>query len=315
MERLAGGAVRAAAGACGVGAAAAALCVALQEKLVYVPAPPGVPREYPCDPAYFRMPFRDLSLSAADGTLLHAWLILPPGRAGAGAGAAGEPGPCLLWLQENAGNMAHRLPFVRILARRLGVAVLMLSYRGYGASDGSPTQRGLEMDAEAALEWMRGGGDGEVDPRRLLVMGRSLGGAVALGLAAEHPGAFCGVVVENTFTCVADMAGRLLPFLKPFLWRGSPLRAAIRNPWDNAELLARPRGSVGALSDPLLLLASGRDEMVGGQMSELRAAAESAGLEPVWKEFPEAHHMDAYEVARAQYWPALEAFCQEALAR
>merc|ERR1719359_2001388 len=114
-------------------------------------------------------------------------------------------------------------------------------------------------------------------------MGRSLGGAVALGLAATHPGTFRGVIVENTFTCVADMAELMLPFLRPFLGRGSPLRNAIRSPWDNAVLLSR-------------------------------AAATKAGLDPVWEEFPEAHHMDAYEVARAQYWPALEAFCARAFA-
>ncbi len=43
--------------------------------------------------------------------------------------------------------------------------------------------------------------------------------------------------------------------------------------------------------------------------------ATKAGLDPVWEEFPEAHHMDAYEVARAQYWPALEAFCARAFAQ
>ena len=158
---LAGVAARVAVGAAGVGVAVAALAVALQERLVYVPAPPGVPREYPCDPSYLRLPFRDLALQAADGVRLHAWLVLPPGRAGApGAPGAAPPGPCLIWLQENAGNMAHRLPFVRMLTRRLGVAVLMLSYRGYGASEGSPTQRGLELDAEAALAWLSEGGGG-----------------------------------------------------------------------------------------------------------------------------------------------------------
>ena len=313
---LAGVAARVAVGAAGVGVAVAALAVALQERLVYVPAPPGVPREYPCDPSYLRLPFRDLALQAADGVRLHAWLVLPPCRAGApGAPGAAPPGPCLLWLQENAGNMAHRLPFVRMLTRRLGVAVLMLSYRGYGASEGSPTQRGLELDAEAALAWLSEGGGGDGDPARLLVMGRSLGGAVALGLAAAHPGAFRGVIVENTFTCVADMAGLMLPFLRPFLGRGSPLRNAIRSPWDNAALLSRPAGSTGALGGPLLMMASGRDEMVGRQMFELRAVATKAGLDPVWEEFPEAHHMDAYEVARAQYWPALEAFCARAFAQ
>ena len=97
------------------------------------------------------------------------------------------------------------------------------------------------------------------------------------------------MIVENTFTCVADMAGLMLPFLRPFLGRGSPLRNAIRSPWDNAALLSRPAGSTGALGGPLLMMASGRDEMVGRQMFELRAVATKAGLDPVWEEFPEAH--------------------------
>ena len=115
-------------------------------------------------------------LTAADGVKLHAWLLRAPGAAAAAA-AAGARLPALVFFQENAGNMAMRLPFLRALVLNLGCAVLAPSYRGYGLSEGRPSEAGLKLDAQA-----RGVGGGGLAGRVGKHAG-SLGGAPWAGTA------------------------------------------------------------------------------------------------------------------------------------
>lgn len=82
-----------------------------------------MPDEIPFYPDRFGLDYEDVWLSASDGTKLHAWLVRPPG-------ARPPRGPLLIFFQENAGTMAMRLPFLRLLVRHLGCAVLAPSYRG-----------------------------------------------------------------------------------------------------------------------------------------------------------------------------------------
>ncbi|CAN6563734.1 unnamed protein product [Malus baccata var. baccata] len=98
------------------------LLVALQERLVYVPVLPGLTKSYPITPARLRLTYEDVWLRSSDGVRLHAWFIklFPLCR-----------GPTLLFFQENAGNIAHRLEMVRIMLQQLQCNVFMLSYRGY----------------------------------------------------------------------------------------------------------------------------------------------------------------------------------------
>nr|GMC63622.1 protein bem46 isoform X2 [Ipomoea batatas] len=123
----------------GIVVAGMALLVAFQEKLVYVPVLPGLTKSYPITPARLRLLYEDVWLRSSDGVRLHAWFIklMPDCR-----------GPTILFFQENAGNIAHRLEMVRILLQRLNCNVFMLSYRGYGASDGYPSQHGITKDAQ-----------------------------------------------------------------------------------------------------------------------------------------------------------------------
>ena len=97
---------------------------------IYIPKIPGVPDEIPFYPDRFGLDYEDVWLTVADGVKLHAWLLRAP-ASGGGGGAVGNaaprpraPGPLLIFFQENAGNMAMRLPFLRLLVRNLGCAVL-----------------------------------------------------------------------------------------------------------------------------------------------------------------------------------------------
>ncbi|KAK9832839.1 hypothetical protein WJX81_005824 [Elliptochloris bilobata] len=277
------------------------LIYVFQEKLIYIPRIPGVPNTFPYLPDKFGLEYEDVWLTAADGTKLHAWYLYPRTLPSA---AARRRRPAVLFLQENAGNMALRLPFLRLLVRYLDCAVLALSYRGYGLSQGSPSERGLQQDSQAALDHLLGRPD--VHPRRVAVLGKSLGGAVALHVAATNPDRVAVVMVENTFLSIEDVAPKVLPLLAPFLGRGRVGNFLVRNKWRSYEAIQRCRHL------PMLLLSSLQDEVLPPvHMRQLyEAVGGPACTTCQWVEFPEAHHMDTYEVAAQEYWPALIGFVQ-----
>lgn len=269
--------------------------VAFQEKLVYVPVVPGMTKGYPITPARLRLTYEDVWLTSADGIRLHAWFIklLPECR-----------GPTILFLQENAGNIAHRLEFIRILLQKLKCNVFMLSYRGYGASDGNPSQHGIIKDAEAALQHLLQRTD--IDTSRIVVFGRSLGGAVGAALAKNNPEKVSALILENTFTSVLDMAGVLLPFLKWFIGGTDSkglriLNCLVRSPWNTIDLIDQ-------VEQPILFLSGSRDEMV--PPSHMRRLYEKAkrNLRCFFVEFPTGMHMDTWYVGGDRYWQTIHHF-------
>jgi hypothetical protein len=111
---------------------------------VYVPSLPGAPREvYAADPSRVSLRFEELWLQAADGVRLHAWLCSAGGPLAGGARAPGR-GPTLLFFQENAGNMSHRLQNVKYMVDRLACNVLIISYRGRVAARGSARRAAMQ---------------------------------------------------------------------------------------------------------------------------------------------------------------------------
>ncbi|GFY98491.1 alpha/beta-Hydrolases superfamily protein [Actinidia rufa] len=148
----------------GIVVAGMALLVAFQERLVYVPVLPGLTKSYPITPARLRLIYEDVWLRSSDGVRLHAWFIK---------------------LLPDCKDIAHRLEMVRIMLQRLQCNVFMLSYRGYGDSDGYPSQHGITWDAQAALDHLVQRTD--IDTSRIIVFGRSLGGAVGALLTKNNP--------------------------------------------------------------------------------------------------------------------------------
>lgn len=198
----------------------------LENSLVYFPSrypdgdwnPPG-------------LVFEDAWFNAADGAKLHGWFV-PHDR----------PRAVALFLHGNAGNISHREDFLREL-HRLGVAVLALDYRGYGRSEGSPSEAGVLADGRAARKWLaqRAG----IPENEIVLMGESLGSAVAVLLAAESPAR--GLVLENCFNSLPDVAAYHYPWL--------PVKAFIRTQLNAAEAISKYHG-------PLLQFHSGADTIV-----------------------------------------------------
>jgi fermentation-respiration switch protein FrsA (DUF1100 family) len=247
-------------------AASVGLLWAFQRHLIYLPSPGPVP------PAASVLPgAEEVTFETADGLRLGGWFVPravdspppsgpdpgyapPPGDpATAGRGAA-RPGAAVLVCNGNGGDRSMRAALASALSR-LGLAVLLFDYRGYGGNPGSPSEAGLAADARAALGYLAG--RPEVDPERVVYFGESLGAAVALRLAVERPPA--GLVLRSPFASLAEVGRRHYPML--------PVSLLLRDRYDSA-------GLVGRLDAPLLVVAGGRDRIVPvGHSRRLFAAA------------------------------------------
>ncbi|KAL2480069.1 alpha/beta-Hydrolases superfamily protein [Abeliophyllum distichum] len=283
----------------GIVVAGMALLVAFQEKLVYVPVLPGLTKSYPITPARLRLLYEDVWLRSSDGVRLHAWFIklFPDCR-----------GPTILFFQENAGNIAHRLEMVRIMLQRLQCNVFMLSYRGYGDSDGFPSQHGITKDAQAALDHLVQRTD--IDTSRIVVFGRSLGGAVGAVLTKNNPDKVAAIILENTFTSILDMAGVLLPFLKWFIGKSGSkgprvMNFLVRSPWNTIDI-------IGEIKQPILFLSGLQDEMVPpSHMLMLYAKAAARNQQCSFVEFPTGMHMDTWLAGGDGYWSTIQEFLEK----
>jgi uncharacterized protein len=194
----------------------------------------------------------------SDGERLHGWWV--PAERSRGH---------VLFCHGNGGNIGDRLAHVRLLAQA-GLDVLVFDYRGYGRSSGSPSERGTYRDAAAAHAALLRRPD--VDPARVLLLGESLGGAVALELALAAPPA--GLILQSAFTSVRDMARVHYPFVP---------RSLVPDAYPS---LAR----IPSLRAPLLVLHGARDAIVPLLYGEalFEAAPEPKRIEV----FEEAGHND-----------------------
>jgi uncharacterized protein len=216
-------------------AAALGLLWLFQRRLLYFPSPGPVP------PAASVLPgAEDVTFETADGLRLAGWFVpAPPGDP---ADRAGRARPAVLVCNGNGGDRSMRAPLAAALAR-MGLAVLLFDYRGYGGNPGHPTEEGLAADARAALGYLAG--RPEVDPERVIYFGESLGAAVALRLATERPPA--ALVLRSPFASLAEVGRRHYPVL--------PVSLLLRDRYDSAAL-------AGRLDAPLLVVAGGRDQIV-----------------------------------------------------
>lgn len=188
-----------------------------QSHLVFFP---GTGREAVLTPQSYGMRFESLQIRTADGETLHAWWV-----------PAEDARGVVLFFHGNAGNISHRLDYLQMF-HRLRYSTLIVDYRGYGLSTGTPSEGGTYRDAEAAWEHLRHARMAR--PQDVVIAGESLGGAVATWLAAEvGPRA---VVLFSTFTSVTDLGAQVYWFL--------PVRLLSRIGYDNLANLKRIRAPV-----------------------------------------------------------------------
>lgn len=245
-----------------------------EDRFVFHPRP-AVDGPAPADLGVVECSFR-----ARDGVRLHGWW-----HAG-GSSGDGPDGAVLLWCHGNAGNIHDRADNLRMLAER-GFGVFLFDYRGYGKSEGRPSEVGLYLDVEAAHRYVVK--ELGVAAERIVCFGRSLGAAVAVHCALR-----CrvgGLILEGAFESVPAM-------VRPKLL--APVSVLLRNRFDT---LSR----ISGLKVPLLMLHGERDRVVPlaqGQ-SVFDAAPEPKDFHVVWG----AGHEDVHLTGGEDYFGVIRDFC------
>ena len=188
-------------------------------------------------PEEWGLEYEDVAMQSEDGTLLHGWYI-----------PSVDSDRVLLFFHGNAGNISHRGESIAIF-HRLGLNVFIIDYRGYGKSEGKPSESGLYDDALAAWQYLTETKGFQKD--NIVIFGRSLGGVVATYLAAEQkPGA---LILESTFSSAKDMASEIFPLI----WFLVPMRFE----FNCVERIQQ-------VSSPLLVLHSRDDEIIPYRFGE-----------------------------------------------
>lgn len=240
-----------------------------QSRLVYLPW-----RDLEATPVEVGLSYQEVDFATADGVLLQGWLV-----------PAELPRATVLFCHGNAGNISHFLAPIQVF-HSLGLSTLVFDYRGYGKSQGRPTEQGTYLDAEAAWTFLVE--KQQLKPEEIVVCGRSLGGPIAAWLAWQHlPRA---LILEATFTSIPDLARHLYPIF--------PARLLTRYEYCTLAWVSQ-------VTCPVLVVHSRQDRLIpfshGLQLYQAvrgpRAFLEISG-----------GHSEGFELSAEQYREGLEAF-------
>lgn len=274
----------------GVAIAYTAVCVFLflqQTRFIFFPS-----SAIQTTPEFFNLRYQEVWIPVSTGDRrverIHGWWI-----------PATQPNALvLLYLHGNGsnigGNIAHAHRF-----HQMGFSVLLTDYRGYGRSEGGfPTEARVYQDAAAAWDYLVLGE--QIKPNQIFLYGHSLGGAIAIELAGQHPDA-AGLIVESSFTSIREMVelqGRFWMF---------PVDLILTSRFDSIS-------KVRSLKVPVLFIHGTADLQVPAVMSQQLFAAAPEPKQLVL--FPGAGHNNLAEVAgSSQYFPAVQKFVQQVLVR
>jgi fermentation-respiration switch protein FrsA (DUF1100 family) len=219
-------------------------------------------------------PVEDAWFESSDGVRLHGWYSVP---------FKGQPRAVVLYTHGNGGNVTDRRDVIQRFNRH-DAAVLVFDYRGYGKSEGEPTENGVLDDARAARRWLAAkAGVRECD---IVIAGHSLGGGVAVDLAATDGAR--GLVLEGTFTNLPDVAASHMPLL--------PVRAVMHSRLDSLAKIRSYRG-------PLLQMHGDADRVIPFALG--RKLFEAANEPKQFIQVPGGGHNDIHA---PEYLTALDHF-------
>jgi pimeloyl-ACP methyl ester carboxylesterase len=264
--------------------------MALEDRLIYFPSkyPDGFWNvdNIPAREGEVVPKIEDCYFDTGDGVRLHGWLCSPHRKTG-GSFVQVPAEMVLLWFHGNAGNISYRYDMIRAMME-LPVRVFIIDYRGYGRSEGKPSEKGLYLDARAAWGYLidnRG-----IPAERIIIFGKSLGGAPAIDLASQVEAG--GLIVQSSFTSAADMASAVLPFYP---------HALLHTKMDSVSKIAR-------VHCPKLFIHSTADEVVPYKLG--RRLYEAAPEPKQFYEVQGAPHNSTYIVGGKAYFDALRRFIE-----
>ncbi len=230
-------------------------------------------------PADRGLEFDDVFFQASDEERLHGWFV------------PGTTDKTIVWFHGNAGNIGHRVDNIVELHDRLGVNIFIFDYRGYGLSDGSPSEQGMYLDADAALSYVAARSD--VREGDLVYFGRSLGCAVAAEAARRSPPN--ALVLESGFTSVQEMASLHYPVIGVF-------GRLMQTKFDC-------RAKLKAVNVPVLVMHGDRDDIVPIDIG--RKLFDAANPPKRFYTISGAGHNDTYVAGGEEYYDELARFLDD----
>ena len=236
-----------------------------EKRFVFFPEP-----EVASTPEDAGLPYEDVCLTTADGLKLHGWFVPAP------PDATGPDTQTWLWFHGNGGNLGTRVGQIERAHHLLAVHQFIFDYRGYGHSEGKPSEQGTYLDARTALKYVAQRPD--VEPSGIVYFGHSLGAAVAIELAVDHPPA--GMALIAPFSSIRDMTKLALP-LPMAGWM-------VRNHYNSVALIPK-------VCAPLVILHGELDEIV--PHSQAVKLFEAANQPKTFVTLPDATHNNAHHVA------------------
>mmetsp|Transcript_50713 Transcript_50713/g.91477 ORF Transcript_50713/g.91477 Transcript_50713/m.91477 type:complete len:334 (-) Transcript_50713:30-1031(-) len=275
-----------------------------QEGMLYVPCvmagmqtPDNNPDGYK-SPAERGMEYEDVHMQTADKLSIHAWFI--------SAGEKASEAPTILFCHANAGNIGLRVPNFTQIVEKLGANIFAFDYRGYGHSEGQPSEEGLIEDALTSWQWLSSAAaDGRIDGSRVFIFGRSLGGAVSIALASEllkrgEKMLPQGIILENTFVSISALVDSLFPIVAFKSLKDRFLRLR----WYSID-------RIPDVEVPFLFISGQKDELIPTwHMEALRKGAEKSPLRRMLA-VANGTHNDTWEKGGQAYWDAQAAFIKE----
>lgn len=242
----------------------------IENKGIFYPS-----RKIESSPSDIKLPFEDIYVSTKDGLKIHGWFI-----------SFDNARYTLLFLHGNAGNVGHRLDKINLLYN-LGLNIFIIDYRGYGKSEGIPSENGFYADARAAYDYLLN--ERRISPDGIILYGESIGSAVVVDLAAKTR--VKAMILEGAFSCGRDMAKRIYPFLPAFLFSDR---------FDS-------QGKIKGINAAKLFIHSKVDEIV-----PLGLARRLYNLACPPKQFAEINgsHNDAFLVSREKFLSSINSFIE-----
>ena len=226
------------------------------------------------------LPLEEVLFQAVDGARLFGWYV-----------EAQADRPVVLWCHGNAGNISHRLDNLKLLYQ-LGLSVFLFDYRGYGQSQGRPSEAGLYQDALGAHDYLTR--TRMTRPERIVLFGRSLGAAVAGELAVQKSAA--GLILESSFPSIEAVA--------KFHYGGLPVHWLLGADFTLIDRLPQ-------LSLPKLIIHGDKDDIIPLELG--RKVFEAAKPPKFFYVIPGADHNNTYQVGGAAYFRRWAEFIQSAL--
>lgn len=236
-------------------------------------------------------------VTTADGLQLSGWLVRSAAPGGPPQSGAAKAKPMVLFFHGNGGDRSYRFDTLGLFAGA-GADVLIFDYRGYAENAGKPTEEGLACDARAS--WQYATGELGLKPGQIFLYGESLGGGVAMRLAAEMCAAGnapAGVIASSSFSSLEDVAAWHFPWL--------PARWLLHDRYPSARRAAQ-------VTCPILLLHGQRDTIVpyeiGRRLYDACPPASSSGIPKRMVDLPSADHNDVLALEAPRFRSAVREF-------